>query len=160
MQELTILLAECGQLSTIIPYSPRDYCKSSKNFVALDSHKSGYFHFLSIIYYKRILMKCPFLFVCFSHQSGHNLEILYNCNHLFLFSHSSCHTPGGLSPHFHSFLPLKPYPCTIIKEQAELRKKDSRWLAALVKKCEDPQSSLLCFLRFLGTDISPVVQWC
>lgn len=45
MQEFAVLLAESGLLSITIPYNHRDYCKSSENFVALDSHKlSGYFH--------------------------------------------------------------------------------------------------------------------
>lgn len=66
MQEFAVLLAESGLLSITIPYNHRDYCKSSENFVALDSHKlSGYFHPLSIIYYKRILRKYPFFVVCF-----------------------------------------------------------------------------------------------
>ena len=36
MQEFAVLLAEYGLLSINIPYNPRDYYKSSENFVTLD----------------------------------------------------------------------------------------------------------------------------
>lgn len=64
MQELAVLLTGCRQLS-IIPYNPRDYCKSSENFVALDSHKSACV-FLTPL--NNLLQKDPheiYILVCF-----------------------------------------------------------------------------------------------
>lgn len=131
MQELAVLLTGCRQLS-IIPCNPRDYCKSSENFVALDSHKSsGIF----TTPFNNLLQKDPheiYISVCFPTKMV-IAQRFYN-----IVTISLCHAPGGLSLNFHSSLPIKTITLPHHLETGRTKEDELKWwLLSLVKKCED-----------------------